>query len=382
MKFRLTSLTPLLVGDGQKLSPIDYMVWKDHVNVLDQKRIFRLLAKGPRLDSYLSQIKKADRLDFASWGGFAQNYAGRRIPFEHPSAARFLDKARIESLHIPTFSSGPAGPFLPGTAIKGALRTAMVFRRADEKALRELAAKAQDRDRPLRRPGEALEQPAVGTGGTSRMRVIETGDSRPVPAQLLKIYLLRVATLQQRGDRMELGWKQGAATVDAKRVDESTPWFAEMASPGTVFEGTWSEPEFFKNPEIVRAIHWGRPPDRTSIFSAANDYAGRMLDVHRRYSEQAGLTELSGTLDRLAKRLETARESDTTCLLCLGWGGGFVSKSAFPEASPESYRQLLQQVPLYSKALRSGMPFPKTRRVVFEGNQPSSLPGWALLEIE
>ena len=59
MRYRLKCLTPLLVGDGRKLSPIDYMVWKDHVNVLDQWRIFRLLAKGPRLESYLEQLKKA-----------------------------------------------------------------------------------------------------------------------------------------------------------------------------------------------------------------------------------------------------------------------------------------------------------------------------------
>ena len=83
MRYRLTCLTPLLVGDGRKLAPIDYMVWKDHVNVLDQWRIFRLLAKGPRLEGYLAQLKKADKLDFASWGGFAQNFAGRRIPFEN-----------------------------------------------------------------------------------------------------------------------------------------------------------------------------------------------------------------------------------------------------------------------------------------------------------
>src|SRR3979409_2710199 len=83
MRYRLTCLTPTLVGDGRKLSPIDYMVWKDHVNVLDQWRIFRLLAKGPRLESYLTQLKKADKLDFASWGGFAQNFAGRRTRSEH-----------------------------------------------------------------------------------------------------------------------------------------------------------------------------------------------------------------------------------------------------------------------------------------------------------
>src|SRR5215468_7027964 len=88
MRYRITCITPTLVGDGRKLAPIDYMVWKDHVNVLDQTRIFRLLAKGPRLEGYLTQLKRADKLDFASWGGFAQNFAGRRIPFrseEHTS---------------------------------------------------------------------------------------------------------------------------------------------------------------------------------------------------------------------------------------------------------------------------------------------------------
>ena len=48
MKYKITALTPLLVGGGQELAPIDYMVWKDQVNVLDQPRIFKLLSRGPR----------------------------------------------------------------------------------------------------------------------------------------------------------------------------------------------------------------------------------------------------------------------------------------------------------------------------------------------
>ena len=93
MRYRLKCLTPLLVGDGRRLSPIDYMVWKDQVNVLDQWRIFRLLAKGPRLDSYLTQLKNAEKLDFATWGGFAQNFAGRRIPFENAAYSAYWNRA-------------------------------------------------------------------------------------------------------------------------------------------------------------------------------------------------------------------------------------------------------------------------------------------------
>jgi CRISPR-associated protein Csm5 len=152
MNYRLTCITPTLVGDGQKLAPIDYMVWKEHVNVLNQKRIFRLLAKGPRLEGYLSQLKKAEKLDFASWGGFAQNYAGRRIPFEHASSAQYWERAKAESLFIPTFSTGPSGPYVPGTAIKGALRTGVVHGRFTERLLQELVDHTKAEGRLPKRP--------------------------------------------------------------------------------------------------------------------------------------------------------------------------------------------------------------------------------------
>ena len=100
MRYKVTVLTPLLVGDGRELSPIDYMVWNNQVNVLDQGRIFRLLSRGPRLDGYLAQLKKATKLDFASWGGFAQNFSQRRIPFENAEAATIWNSASSESLFI------------------------------------------------------------------------------------------------------------------------------------------------------------------------------------------------------------------------------------------------------------------------------------------
>ena len=145
MKYRVTCLTPTLVGDGQKLAPIDYMVWKDHVNVLDQRRIFRLLAKGPRLEGYLAQLKKADKLDFASWGGFAQNFAGRRLPFEHASSIPFYERAHSADLFIPTFATNASGPYLPAAALKGALRTGSVFDRWTENTVRDLAERVEDR---------------------------------------------------------------------------------------------------------------------------------------------------------------------------------------------------------------------------------------------
>lgn len=381
MRYRLTCLTPLLVGDGRKLSPIDYMVWKDQVNVLDQWRIFRLLSKGPRLDGYLAQLKRADKLDFASWGGFAQNFADRRIPFESAAYSAYWNRASGESLHIPTFAAGASGPYLPGAAIKGALRTGMVSAHWKSGMLSEMAARLQGGERLPRRLAEGAEEQAVGSAGISRMRLVSVADSAPVNVALFKVYLLRVSTLQPRGGAYALGWKQSPrGAVDGARPDDSTPVFAEMAAPGSVFEGNWQEKSFYTQPEIRRAVRWQESFNRERIFEAANNYAGRLLELHQQYAAWTGLELLAHQIADLQKRLDDARQAGQ-CLLSMGWGGGLLSKSAWLDTTDASYRQILQNVSLYSRALSSNLPFPKTRRIVFVNNKPASLPGWALLEV-
>lgn len=367
MRYRLTALTPTLIGDGQRLAPIDYMVWKDHVNVLDQRRIFRLLAKGPRLDGYLAQLKKAEKLDFASWGGFAQNFAGRRIPFEHPSAIPSWEKARPENLFIPTFAVSPSGPYVPGTAIKGALRTGAVHDRWSEATMRDLAARIAAEDRAPRNPAVKAEDAVLGGSGNSRMRRLSAGDSAPIDHSPFKVYLLRVSTLVARGaDKFELAWKSPRGSVDTRKIEESTPIFAEMAVPGTSFEGSWQE----------RSVS-----DRVKLFEASNRYAGALIAHHKQYAEWAGLARMAALLGQLDHRLSEIGERQDVCLLSIGWGGGLLGKSAYLETQDESYRKILRNMPLYQKAIQTGLPFPKTRRIVFQDGHPTSLPGWVMLQV-
>ena len=377
MKYRVTCLTPTLVGDGQRLAPIDYMVWKDQVNVLDQRKIFKLLAKGPRLESYLSQLKKADKLDFASWGGFAQNFAGRRISLEHASMTAVFDRAQAENLFIPTFAAAAQGPYLPASALKGALRTGSVFARWSH-ATMEDAARRLETDRSIRRVSTAEENAAVGSSGSDRMRFILAADSASVPVTAMKIYLIRVATLLPKGGgKMELAWKVPGRSV--ARAEESTPFFAEMAIPGAAFEGEWSEKEFLKQPEIAQALHW-RKPDRADVFKASNEFAAAQLSAHKTYAENAGLTAVAGEVTRLETELAVVRQKGG-CLMSIGWAGGFLSKAAYLDTTDEAFRGILKGLPFYARAIQSGLPFPKTRKIIFAENRPATLAGWVSLEV-
>jgi CRISPR-associated protein Csm5 len=380
MRYQLTTLTPTLVGDGRRLSPIDYMVWKDHVNVLDQWRIFRLLAKGPRLEGYLTQLKTADKLDFASWGGFAQNFAGRRIPFENTAYANYWNRAMGDSLHIPTFAAGASGPYLPGAALKGALRTGVVFANWRDGMLQDVAGRVKG-ERVPRRPAESVEEQALGPAGANKMRLIGAGDSGTIDNANFKVYLLRTSTLQPRGANFALGWKQSPrGAVDGNRPEESTPSFAEMAAPGTIFEGDWNEKNFFLQPEVRRSVRWPEGFGRARIFEAVNIYAAGLIALQRQYASWAGLGLLDQNLEQLEQRLAAAREKGA-CLVCLGWGGGLTTKSAWLDTTDADYRQILQAYAIYNRALATNLPFPKTRRIVFLNNKPATLPGWAELEI-
>ena len=382
MRYRVRVLTPTLVGDGRKLAPIDYMVWRDQVNVLDQTRIFKLLSKGPRLEGYLTQLRKAVKLDFASWGGFAQNYADRRIPFEDAAYAPYWEKAPAESLSIPTFTSTGAGPFLPGAAIKGALRTGFVFANLKPQAVHYTADKWTG-ERIPRRPAEQIEQQTAGPGASDRLRILSIADSAHLGRDTFRVYMLRLATLVARGPQQYvLGWKQaGRGAVDGKRPEDGTPTFAEMAAPGTTFEGIWNENMFLNHDEVRASLRWTEPVTRERLFEAANVYAEKQLALHAQYAQWTGLEALGASVAGLQRQLAETRSSGR-CLLALGWGAGFLSKSAVIGADEADCRRTLGMLPYYERAIKSGLPFPKTRRVVFLKNKPATLPGWVELRAE
>jgi CRISPR-associated protein Csm5 len=153
-----------------------------------------------------------------------------------------------------------------------------------------------------------------------------------------------------------------------------------MANPGTVFEGEWRENAFLNREEVRQALRWSQPITHQTLFEAANLYAARQLEIHAGYAQWTGLEALASSIADLQSKLENARATGA-CLLAMGWGAGFLSKSAAIGADEADHRKLLGMMPWYNRAIQSGLPFPKTRRVVFLKNKPATLAGWVELRI-
>jgi hypothetical protein len=209
-------------------------------------------------------------------------------------------------------------------------------------------------------------------------------DSEPIAPSAFKVFLTRVASLDtKQPGKPQLVWKvAGRGSVPPQKISDSTPVFAEMAVPGTTFSGSWHERTFLENPEFTRALGWRSVPELKLFTEAANQYAAAQLDLHANYAEVAGLSALHQSVQQLKDELATAQSSSQTALLCLGWSSGFLSKAGFLGTEQESYKKILRALPSFKAAVREGVVFPKTRRVVFTGGQPAALPGWVKLQLE
>ncbi len=338
-RYRVTVLTPLLAGSGELLSPIDYMVWQSEVRVLDQDRIFKLLARSPRLEAYLDQLRKSERLDWAQWGGYAQSYSSARVPFASAGLAGIWEKARNEDLYIPRFAHGGGRRLLPGSAIKGAFRTAWLGGALPPENAAGLWKDCMAHsDRWFT---------ASAVEAASRRRVTDQlsfGDAR-TPADNFRIYQTRSLVLRSES-KTPSEWKPGQQ-------------FAEMAKPGAVFEGAAEIPE--------------------AMFEPVREQSGRWLQQQEIYARQATLKPLSESIAKL--REEAAKLSGKACMLPLGWGAGFASKTLLPDPDSIETRQLLTTAPGIRRSMVQGLPFPKTRRVALDGAGGAHLCGWAKLEL-
>ena len=201
------------------------------------------------------------------------------------------------------------------------------------------------------------------------MRAVSITDSASTGRDAFRVYMLRLATLTSKGpEQFALGWKP-------------TLSFAEMASPGVTFEGDWRENAFLNGEEIRKSLRWNRPVTHETLLDAANQYAAKQLEIHAHYAEWTGIADLRASITGLQQRLETARNNGS-CLMAIGWGAGFLSKSGAIGMEDAEHRKVLGMLPFYERTIKSGLPFPKTRRIVFLKNKPATLAGWIELKVE
>ncbi len=242
---RLTPLTPVHIGSGEKYMPIDYAVDQGRFKLKDVRAFFEANRDNPQfaLDAVASGLKLDD--DFLRYdlpfhgeapatprrqapqrrpqrpgGGGRGQRTGPRID---PRMARLMRQAERRHPTPPQQAPAPREDrtgevaafvkdpfdrfFLPGSSVKGALRTALACALAEHLHLgREIQQAVRSR-RPPQWAGIDLNQRLFGKVIEDGMKAFVLRDSAPLGPEHFAVTPVRVMNVTRRGFEEKRGMK-------------------------------------------------------------------------------------------------------------------------------------------------------------------------------
>ncbi len=358
----LTVLSPLHIGDGGELARgFDFLVHKGRTYRLNVDAI--LAARGAqmrpdRAGSYPLPEQLLQPADLENPAFFRYSLAG--IP-RSPRA-----DARVKSCIKDVYDC----PYIPGSSLKGALRTALAWNGWSEVNPR-LDRSAIGRSRSW--AGQPLEHKLFGKDPNhDLLRALQVSDllagSRK-PGHRLALVNAQVLTQRSAGSPVEL----------------------EAIAGETRFQGTLKIDETLFAPAAKDELRFdSRRSWLDELFSHVQKHAQARIRKLLRWFEQAeGCAEAA----KFYRQLANANLPSNQALVQLGWGAGWDSKTFGEHLQKDAdlFDQLvsefhMQKVGRGAPPRRRGEPFPRSKRAVMkvlEGRAAALAPmGWVLLEIQ
>lgn len=246
-------------------------------------------------------------------------------------------------------------PYLPGSSLKGALRTLLawsIYTRSDsEPNLQELGYRAKFAARPL-------EKELFGQFNRDFLRAFQVQDSAPV-------------------EEMDaLGLQQ------VQVYPGGVPVEIETVQSGITFRLAITVDEYGFQGRPARELGWrGKRPWLDYLTILGKEYAReRLLTEVAFYEQQGGPQRTLGFYAALVKQVLEGELADDEFLLQVGWGTGWESKtlgSCLIRQDDAAFERLLNQYRMTKERNReAGDPFPKSRTLALRGSEPSFPLGW------
>jgi CRISPR type III-A-associated RAMP protein Csm5 len=442
-------LSPIHIGTGRKVEPFDY--------VLDNGRYIRVnidavaeyldTARVEELTQWLSD--RADRmqgvhnreLSNLRGGMNLLEFAGDDAPFrqallEDPKLALYSGRTGMDrnSQVIEQVKEALGDPLLPGSSLKGSLRTALAFQALRDMSATELRAVADavikkveqaeknrqrdSRDRVPHRIGQLVENAIFRCGQEKKgrddinydlMRLIEVADSQGIETELI-VPQVRPFVEGRTRDRQKSGRLEAQVLVTIEacapgsqfrvRIRVNARLLREIARQKKRDEwvGLDARVAHVFGPATVEAMHEGNVAAIEQavierIGLACRAFAGAIIEEEVRWSDQFAVSEIRtfyGKLQALDSALIPLR---------LGWGSHFMTTTLLLALRHDPIWQSVYErmVKVFDIGLPPGRgrqkinwktreialdSFPSSRRMAAAGRRPIAPLGWLVLSTD
>lgn len=356
-RVKVSTITPLHIGNGREL-------WHEYDYAIHNKRTWRINENvlldaqdvdDPKLAARLARLKPVELLnpsDFR-WESPYFRYVLEGTPRSGAEGAQLREQ----------FKDAFDRPYLPGTSLKGALRTALAWHAWGERRLRPDAGRL---GRSPKWAGQSLEQQLLGRDPNhDLLRALQVGDSATVAADRLMIVNARVLT---RGGNL-------GSPIELEALRPDTQFELTLKIDQALFS-TWAQ-----KAELPRT-------GRNWLTELAQTVQAHSAARIRSEMEWFGQIREAAQIHGLYQRLERVKPGGQQCLIQLGWGTGWEDKTFGSRLQVDSQfmERIIRDYRLARGRRQIGDRFPKSRRVAagFRGGEeyPATPLGWALMEME
>ena len=356
----LTTLSPVHIGDGNELKQdFDFVIHSGQTLRINEDAL--LLAKEdklrPRRDgSYPAPGHLLDAADYHNDALF--RYALRGQP-----------RSKKTNAMIKTFIKDVVDrPYIPGSSLKGALRTALAWT-----GWEELNPKLdrQAIGRKKSRAGQPLEKKIFGADPNhDLLKSLKVSDlfGPEKPEECLLLVNAQVLTARSAGSPIEL----------------------EALAGNKDFQGTLTIDESFFSPMAERELrfnnrrHW-----LDELMARVQAHSQARIEQLATWFERASGAD---AIARFYRQLADAEMKPNQALLQLGWGGGWDGKTFWThlQKDPQLFEKIVDEFRLHragrnAPPRRVGDPFPRSKRaaMVVKDNvaRPAAPFGWVVMEM-
>ena len=368
MKYQLKTITPVHIGTGETLSQIDGFYDNGQWHRID---IDAVLAAIPESDLNRLTIAMGQR-DF-QWKGY--------LPTNQPSASYTLpcpeDPRETEIRE--TIKHPSNRPMIPGSSIKGAIRTAMLWDLIGDSNQEPFKYSVNYLQEQLqRRPnrnwvGQSIERHVLGKDPNhDLMRAVQVSDTAPIPIEALEMGVAWTVTLNQRGE-----------LVQKRERGREYKTFAEQIRAEQTFDFSIKIDKSLFGGHEKRELGYSDHQERVvceELADVCNFVTVELAKDEAEFYEYYRLPELANFYESLSKQIENLQ--DGAFILQIGWGTGYLPKTVTGLLTGGD-NDLMMKLRRHYRLGRSRSggdyydeEFPKTRRVLYDRQIPKSPLGW------
>ena len=388
MKCKIKLLSPLHIGNGNELKMVDFYLneKKGEIRFIDfDKFIDYCIEKKIDLNQEMKNSRYYTGRDF-SISTFMDAKQINPNTFTSYAVSAIIGKRNRESEFAIKEFVKCGGPYLPGSSIKGSIRTALMWKCLKERSdgmeivqngLQKWLDKSRITARDLKMLDDNISEVIFGKDPRSDiLRVLKPSDTNVVSKSRLEVSEIKIV-----GNSQEI-------PVYVENLKNGTELCFDVAFDDYLITQNRSEPRF-KNHPCVKYMNY------QAICRACNEFSKTVIEKHLEYMwENYNCDNSAEEFDSLRNEVIGCKENEA--ILHIGWGGGWYSTTIglIIETLPGFSTRLVgnpKNWKLENTTIRNSfglgkkpgtnkfsINFPKTKRVTLEGKPL----GWVKLEFE